>query len=344
MHKFDYDGYTQRYLEELCSDDSVSKGMAAWKYWPSEVYSFGRHIRDYAFYPSFLPLLCYTDHGAGDHITIFKHEIETDAPVLFYHTYSMVKKFKAISSRQCYCMLSPFVWYRRKNKISQSSTACGTLAFPSHSTGATEIRYNIDEYIDILLKLPKKFKPVCVCLHMHDINKGDHKQYLKRNIPVYTAGSAFDIRFAERWYNIVKNFKYTTSQIIGSYTYYSVEMEIPFFLYGKVMPLYNISDQNFPLGENIPVFDELHTKIYKIFSEISDKITDEQKIIIENGLGIHDCISRFKMATILYAAYIKHGNILYDTFYMIFKHIIKKNNKLYNLLKIIYRSHLIIKK
>lgn len=311
---FDYKGYSEETLLALCDSANIDAGNAEWVYWTAEVYSFGRHIRDYAFYPSFLPLLCFTDHGAGtfSHMAgIPKHEFESTAPVQFYHSPDVVNVFKKVSEKLCFCMFSPFVWYRKKNDISQSPTAKGTLAFPAHTTPSIDLTSDIEEYIEQLKTLPEQYHPVCVCLHMHDIVKGQHKLFLKHGIPVYTAGNTSDYRFAERWYDLVKNFKYTTSNMIGSYTYYAVEMGIPFFIYGDAPELTNHSDDNLSQGCYNYQTEE-YIKICDIFKDRYEAVTETQKELVEKHLGIHDGISRLHMAKLLYASYCKSGRCFQD--------------------------------
>lgn len=326
MPLFNYQGYTSQELLNLCSQHHVNWGLAPWKYWPAEIYSFGRHIRSYACYPRLLPLYCYAGHGVSSAcVEILPHELENDACVQLYYSPYIASLFKKVSDKPCYCVLAPFVWYRKKNNICISSNARGTLAFPSHSTPDIDLSSDIEEYIQELKNLPAKYQPVCVCLHMHDINKGQHHIFLKHGIPVYTAGNASDIRFAERWYDLIRNFRYTTSNLIGSYVLYSIEMGIPFFIYGKEPKYYNKSNDNLPKGDYL-YHNDAYVRIYKIFNKISDIITDEQKIFAEKNLGVYDSVSRFKMAKILYMAYFKQSNIKQDTLIAI-KILLKRTHK-----------------
>ncbi|WP_027187367.1 hypothetical protein [Desulfovibrio cuneatus] len=313
---FDYKGYDEETLLALCAPSGTDLGLARWVYWTAEVYSFGVHMRDFAFYPSFLPLYCYTDHGAGalQYDTILPHELTHDAPVQFYHSPDAVDLFKTVSDKPCHCMYSPFVWYRRKNNITQSPVAKGTLVFPPHSTTDVLLQDGyIERYIEHLKGFPEHLQPVCVCLHMHDINNGQYKLFLQNNIPVYTAGNGTDIRFAERWYDIVRHFAYTSSSGVGSSTYYSIEMGIPFFISGEPVTLVNTGNVNLPLGElkDSQILQETHI----FFTRNGHEITPEKKHYVEKHLGLYNSISRVHMAKILYAAYCKHGKFLKDLFH-----------------------------
>lgn len=308
---FDYKGYSEEKLLEVCDEKKAFKGFSNWRYWTSEVYSFGKHIRDYGFYPKALPLMCYCDHGAGDAL-VYEHELNNDASCMFTFSHKKCDDYKKVSNKPCYKVIAPFVWYRRENEIEQLATAKGTIVFPVHTTPEIDLLSSVEEYIEELKKLPEDFHPICVCLHMHDINKGEHKIFLEHGFPVYTAGNAFDCRFAERFYNILKNFKYSMSDIIGSNTFYSVEMGIPFSIYGKEPLLMNNGDSNLDKGEYKYNESESYKESHTMFAGLNKEITKEQKEYVENCLGVHNSISRIQMAKVLYMAYLKKGNLIKD--------------------------------
>jgi FkbM family methyltransferase len=292
-------------LEALCNESTASFKLINPPYWTAEIYGFGRYIRKYGFYPSWLPLCVYTDHGPGA-CTPAPHELASLAPVQLYHSPISVNNWRAISKKTCYCFYSPFVFYRKKNKIEISADAKGTIAFPAHTTASIDDISDIQVYIDQLKNLPEVFQPVGVCLHQTDINKGLHKKFIDNGFDVFTAGNSLDDRFLERFYSIIKNFKYATSNILGSYTYYCVEMEIPFFIYGEKPQLINKLDLNIPMGEYDPYKSvDLYRKAHDLFVEISTIITEDQRSLVNRDLGKYDGIGRIRMALILYYSFFK---------------------------------------
>ena len=130
---FNYKGLSEKELIGLCSDKLATKRHRV-AYWTSEAYSFGEHYRNYGYYPSFLPLFVYSDHGVGGIQEVFKHELENNAPAFFVFNEKKYKNYKKQSRKPCYITIPPLIWYRKHNKIEQSKNAKGTIAFPSHST------------------------------------------------------------------------------------------------------------------------------------------------------------------------------------------------------------------
>lgn len=295
-------------LEFLCKANKTYIKNKIPEFWTAEIYSFGINIRAYGFYPKFLPLLVYTDHSPAMTTEIpAPHELNSKAFVQFYHDPKMVEKYKTISKKPCFNLYSPFVFYRRKNRIEINHDAKGTIAFPAHSTGATENLMDWNIYIKQLKDLPEKFHPISICLHMHDVNRGLHKIFMQNGFDVYTAGHADDDRFAERFYDILKKFKYSTSNLIGSYTFYTVEMDIPFFVYGEHPKYYNNWDPNIEKGK-YESYKQAPKYIFteNLFKEISTTITKDQKFFVEDCLGLKSGVSRFKMFIILYGCFFKY--------------------------------------
>jgi hypothetical protein len=274
-------------------------------HWEAEIYGFGKHIRRYGFYPLRWPLYIFTDHsgpGTSDRFNYF--EINNTASVVLLHIPCLVCKYKKQFRRRCYTLFSPFIFYRRQAKISRSGNAKGTLAFPAHSLPELHNTFDVSDYIATLKSLPSQFHPVCVSLHYHDINKGLHHEFLSKGVRVFSAGNPHDYKFTERFYNILKQFAYTTSNTVGAYAFYSVEMGIPFFLRGKP-PQYNIGKEsllNHEAYECAVSRDELALSYERIFDDEVDSVRPEQKDIVERTLGLKDGVGRVQMSLILYSS------------------------------------------
>lgn len=193
---------------------------------------------------------------------------------------------------------SPFFMYRKLMKLEKSKTAKGTIVFPSHSTYDIEVRYNIENFCKELESLPEKYKPFKVCLHWCDYKKTDIvNKYKSLGYEVVTAGfpnRSNDIKFVERYYDILSSVNYSISNEIGTYTFYSVEMGIPFSLIdenglvrcnnGDVnLNNWNIKDE-FKLSDISPIVNDAE----EIFTGINDIITNEQREFVEIEMGIRE--------------------------------------------------------
>ena len=297
----------ERQLEMSCKENRTPYNfITRLSYWTAEVYGFGKYIREYGYYPKWLPLCIYTDHSPGNRDAPSPHELASSAPVQVYHSFPRVQRWRSVSKKYCYCLYSPYVFFRKKYRIEKSATAQGTIAFPAHTTDAIDDVSNIQAYIDQLKKLPAEFQPVSVCLHVTDIAKGLHKIFIENRFAVYTAGHAFNDEFVEKFYSIIKNFKYATSNLGGSYLYYCVEMGLPFFLYGDGPQYINKSDPNIEKGEYTSYKKQkTYQELVGLFSTASTAITPAQNSFVRQGLGMEHGLGRIQLAAVLYYALLR---------------------------------------
>ena len=296
-------------------------------FWVNNVYGIGVWLKKHSYYPSWLPLCNYIEHGINLSDDVPKHEKETIAPLMFRHSPIKVDTHKKISEKSIHCIISPFAFYRASNKIKKNIDAKGTLYFPAHSTNELDDLTNWDRFIDGLNKIPDKFKPIDICLHPTDIEKGLDQTFVSSGFKVFSAGSSTSQEFIENFYEILKSYNFTMSNIIGSYVFYSVEMGIPFSLYGEEPKYFNKGDENIERGEYTSYKKDSRRLIAQnLFKGYHSEINEEQKEFVDFELGKNRTISRIKASLLLYRALIlysiKHPKILKDI-YMNLKHKIK---------------------
>jgi hypothetical protein len=292
-------------LEALCASHTTRFKITPAPYWTAEIYGFGKYIRKYAYFPSWLPLCINTDHGPGEILQIIS-ELKTPAPAQLFHSPSSVKVWKAVSRRPAFCFHSPFVFGRKVQHIERASDSEGTIAFPAHTTVHLRDEANVDVYIAQLKALPSEFQPVGICLHATDIGKSLHIPFLEQGFDVFTAGHMYDDRFSDRFYEIIRRYKYATSNYVGSYAFYCIEMGIPFFVHGQAPEYVNLDDPTVPLG-NFSPYDRFasHRRAHDMFATIRTTITEEQREFAETHLGIRDGLGRLHLAAILWYALIR---------------------------------------
>jgi len=276
-------------------------------FWTSEIYGFGKVLRKMGFYPDFLPLSIYFSHGVTMYEKPAPHELDNAAPVMIYFSPRLVAEYRKISKKPCYCIVSPNVYYRRLQGIQQAPDAKGTLAFFSHSTPDIDNDMDVSSYMKQLRSLPDKYQPVSVCLHYHDVEKGFYKIFQEQGFEVLTVGNSMHVDFIPKFYGIIRNYSFVTSNDIGSYTFYAAEMGIPFFLYGSEPEYFNRLDSNIEQGQ----YDSYkrtayYKKIKSLFGDQTDAVSPEQLREVENELGVYNTISRLKLMYLLYFSYVSY--------------------------------------
>lgn len=299
--------------EELLNACKSIRDEGKFRDWTVEFYGHGKWLRKYAYYPSFLPIFAHINHGVDNVDFVHDEEFNYRMRLNFFHGKKKVEIFnsKAKEKEQdkvAYPIMSLFAFARRYLDIKPLDDAAGTLAFPAHSTDVEKTMLSHESYIEELRQLPQEMQPFSVCLHQHDINDGVYKVYLDNGIPVYTAGAVDELEFTENFYNILKKFKYSTSNTLGSYAFYSTDFGIPFSLYGQKVIYNNLGSSSNPLGiidveEIIPWYKVIKPYFDGLFMEI----TSEQVELTERALCTKDGegISRTEAGKLLYGAYFK---------------------------------------
>ena len=212
---------------------------------------------------------------------------------------------------EAYTIGSLFVRYRRKHGIELADKARGTIVFPSHSTRLIKALLDWDCYADEVASLPKKYQPVSVCMYWQDLLHGHHKPFLKRGLKIYTAGYYLDVDFVDNFYEIVRNFRYSTGNTIGSNSFYLVELGIPYFLTGCLPKYQNHGDPARILGEYYDGDqDGINASAYKYFPRIGNDaqvISSDLLIYVNEMLGVNQETESKLMKEVLNESIIDNG-------------------------------------
>jgi hypothetical protein len=181
-----------------------------------------------------------------------------------------------------------------------------------HSTHLIEVVVDWGEYAEALTMLPPRFHPVSVCLYWKDLLNGAGREFQKRKINVVTAGHMADPSFAANFYSILRTCAYSTSNMMGSYSFYSVEMATPFFQYGPV-PTFNNNgnDPNRPRGSYTVVsglgadYEFMRNFVYDLSGTVSISSTLRESCL--QKLGADTPINKTELRRAVLASGVREG-------------------------------------
>lgn len=235
-----YSGFTDSELELVCDwglrgfDSTLPYQHPRWMYWTVELYSFGRCYRHWLSLPSWVPLPLYGDHGVAMSGDFEEHENRAKPKVhLTWCTRRAESLSKAQTTKKVLRIPHPWITFRRAKGIVKKPSAKGTLIFYTHSNVDTKVINDWDGYFEAIKALPDVYHPFVICMHTHDVNKGNHKNLRKYNIPIVSAGETSSPYFVERFYDLISNFTYATSPNGGSELYYCEELGVRYFIFGE---------------------------------------------------------------------------------------------------------------
>lgn len=205
---------------------------------PAKMYGIGYWIKKRFHVPQFVSLDSWELlHYPPINNAVRDVDKDWDIPFLLYN--KAQKESYDAAGKTSLLVGSSFLHCKDLEGFRPDPSARGTLAFPSHSTLLVDSVCDWDLYADALLALPERFQPVSVCLYFKEILDRAYRPFLKKGMPVYCAGHMLDDMFPSNFYSILRGFRYSTSNMVGTSAYYSVDFGIPFFIYGPEVKLIN---------------------------------------------------------------------------------------------------------
>lgn len=201
-------------------------------FWQVETYSFGKTYRDWLRWPTWLPLPMAGDHGVALMRKYWPEELRN-----FARTYLTSATWRVPHPDKAKLTLRvphPWVTYRNRHGLKASTSQKGTLVFVPHTLpGNSRDAFDYGKYLTSLQSLPAKFHPFSLCIQMHDVKKGLAAELSRHGLPIYTVGNSSSPYFVDRFYDLILRFKYATSNVSGSQTFYCEEAGVEYFLFGE---------------------------------------------------------------------------------------------------------------
>jgi len=333
-----YLGYSDEYLELMASPPNVNCGESNWMFWTSELYSFGKCFRFITGYPKSLPLCVYSDHSVPLSTRLGEHELDNNSNVYLTWSIGKFQRNKHLDRKKVFLCPHPWIIYRRIKRIEREKSTKGTIVFFPHIVPGYRYEFDVNSYIDKLNSLPDKFKPLVICLHMHDINMKYHKMLRQYGIPIVTAGHTSSVNFVDNFYELITKFSYATSPEWGSQVAYCIEIGLPYFFMGEQPICINESSNSEPLGNIRYNLDssylENEQKAFKLFGQIEEEVTIEQKEFINSLLGLHpDALTINQLKFILWEELLKSGWLIKKFLLSIYNELSKFQDRIVERLK-----------
>lgn len=264
-------------------------------------YGFATIIKEYARFPRILSLPCHMEHGWTSLSLPLATDLTTDKQLMLVFSNRRKQAWREKSRIPVAVMGAPFVHYRRMRNHKIYEEATGTVAFPSHSCYGVETIIDLKKYCDELQKLPNAYQPITICLHIHDYRKEIIDVYMQQGFKVVTAGDQYSSSFPMKFYEILCSHKYATSNVIGSYAFYAVEMNIPFFIVGDIAVMNNYgNDPNVPKSYSIIDFPVGRVAQEMFSTGPTNHISEKQKQFVIEEMGMDICLSRNMMGILFW--------------------------------------------
>jgi len=271
-------------------------------------YQHGLSIKTYAGFNKKYKLPVSIEHGLHLLDQYPPYEIDNNLPGLFViseHRKNIYSKYtdKEIIS------IGPYIHYAdsllTKSKYLKEKKRLGKvlLFMPSHSDVYSIVTHNDYDYLEEVKKISKDFDTVRVCLHWFDVEKCLYKQYQNFGWEIVCAGHETNHLFLSRLKSIIECSDMVIVESVSTSLGYAIHHKKPVmvinpFVFAKITDKGiedNISQKTIDDTLRNPIIE----KAAGLFSNYSDKITNEQLGFVDKYWGLSSTKSKDEMRNII---------------------------------------------
>lgn len=259
------------------------------------LYGRSHIIRTLCDYKRPRPIRAFFEHGVDAvEVDLVERSLDPQVTFIVYNEYKF-QNLKAVGKTNIIKIPDPFTYtvmeafsqykfyYPLKTKQNKRKRM---LYFYGHSTPDTVDLKPFKVYAALLLELKSQYDDLVVCLHYSDVAKGIGIKIQEIGINWISIPMLPRCKFSTRFYELVSQYNYFSSNVPGSYLYYIAALNLPFVLYNLKPQLKNISDvaqtsvYYETVSERFP-----HSFAYQMFAPNSDVSMDDKRAFALNILG-----------------------------------------------------------
>lgn len=280
-------GFSDCQLEKICGPEHSSRESlpffaSPWLFFSSEMYSHGKTLRSFLRWPRILPIPVFSDHGVALQHQLYGPELENASKV--HLSFSSWRVSCQDEHREIVSCVYPWVPYRRNIGLRKSRSSHGTLLFVPHSLpGHVAEPYDLKSYFTETSELNPELQPRAICLAMHDVHIGLHRELRQFGLPIISAGNSASPLFVDRFYDLIRRFSFATSPGVGTQTFICEELGVQYFLFGDC-PKPPDSIMAMP-GSSAGV--ERAISIERIFRDLPGENSAQKRRLVQSALNLN---------------------------------------------------------
>lgn len=253
-------------------------------------------------------LHCTIEHApapAGNVIDKYEVDIDNEVGEVFYTASNnramLYRKYlpnKKIESIGLFIQYVESILEEKKLKEIKKELGKVLLVFPYHSTHLVKSTYNMQEFIDKIEKVKKRYNTVLICMYWKDILFKFEKLFVEKGYQIVTAGHIYDYNFLRRLRSIITLSDMTMSNDIGSQVGYCICLGKPHYLYlqekehfFKNKKMENTESMGLvPEDQLVVGFDsayqqKVRNEAERRFGKFKEYLTDEDKAFVREHWG-----------------------------------------------------------
>jgi len=237
-------------------------------------------------------LLFTSDHGVGFGSAFdseilnrrVKSKIHLTFSPIIKNVYGSKKKLKIV------LVTHPWISYIAKKELLPHEERSGSIFFPYHTSGGTNVfGFSDEDSIARLKKLSPEYHPITVSLHESDFESSRAKTFQK-HFQIKSAGKGFDYDYVDNFLDLIQDKKFAFSESWGSQVFYCTHIGIPVQVIPRDISVRDSISGEELVGRTDEFYVDVETYANQIFSKLPTQVTAEQKSFVEYylGMGIED--------------------------------------------------------
>lgn len=263
-------------------------------------YGIGKIIKDYAYFPSFLPCPVGIQHGWSTLASV--HDARYDAAENWFWSKDLAKKYETkFEGLNIRVVGSPFLYLLTNLNYVESKEKKGSIVFPCHSSAFVKIECDFDKYATMLDLLPDEYKPITVCMYYLDIQNGLDSPFRNKGFEIINNGdNLFDAEFLKNFIKNTHGKKYAFSNQMTSALLFASTMGLTSFFYGPEFQTdsTDINYQDLDYTQHHRQWERQYDKYFKF----TNCDLQQQQEFVYKELGKAFVLSRKEMNEILWKA------------------------------------------
>lgn len=278
-------------------------------YTPNDFYYHAYHLKRFSGISPFHSLNLSIEHGVYFSNYVWTSDLEHAESKIITIGKNRQEIINKLTNKKV-VNIGPYIYYvtgfYSEKQLSRLKQKLGRtlLVFPSHSTHWINSAYDIEYFAAEIKKYAAEYNTVLVCVYWKDILNGHHKYYIKNNFTCVSAGHIYDPFFLPRLKSLISLADMTMSNVIGTHLGYCIFLNKPHYLFSQ-----DIKFNNTLPALEADTYDRLNkikmdpaiTKMYQLFSNYSEEITESQKAIVRTYWGTDDIKTKDQLKQILKA-------------------------------------------
>lgn len=154
---------------------------------------------------------------------MYDGEVENRLPAIYSFPAYRDDAYRARTAKRVVPGCSPWLYLPRPPRLATRATI---LMMPAHSSVDIAADMDDDRFAQQVRQLYPGEEVQC-CVYWRDLQLGRHLPYLRRGIPVVSAGHIFDPQYFERLARIFTTAKLMVTNEFGSHVFYSASHDVP---------------------------------------------------------------------------------------------------------------------